>query len=67
VVLIRAQYFITCNDLPSALRYWEPERLKSHIISESHSKYKKAGDTQLSLFSFAPIQKAPALQVHYKS
>ena len=67
VVLKRAQYFITCNELPSALRYWEPERLRTHIISESNSKYKKAGDTQLSLFSFAPIQKTPALPVHDKS
>ena len=67
VVLKRAQYFITCNQLPSPLRYWEPERLRSHIIYESHTKNKKPGDTQLSLFSFAPVKKSPALQVHFKS
>ncbi len=67
VVLKRAQYFITANELPSALRHWEPERLRSHIIYESHTKNRKPGDTQLSLFAFTPPHQTPALQVHYKN
>ena len=50
VVMKRAKYFITCNELPSKAYTWEPERLKTQIVSESISKYKKAGDTQLELF-----------------
>ncbi|MDX9883030.1 MAG: putative DNA modification/repair radical SAM protein [Prolixibacteraceae bacterium] len=50
VVMKRAKYFIACNELPTKAYSWEPERLKTQIVSESISKYKKAGDTQLELF-----------------
>jgi len=50
VVMKRAKYFITCNELPAKAYTWEPERLKTQIVSESISKYRKAGDTQLDLF-----------------
>ncbi len=64
VVLKRAQYFITCNELTTGLSYWEPNRLRDHIISESNSKRKKPGDTQLYLF---PLIKEPpkALPIHH--
>jgi len=67
VVMKRAQYFITCNELPSRRGYWDPEVLRTHIIHESQSKYRKAGDTQLSLFHITPPQTAPQLAVHYKA
>ncbi len=50
VVMKRAKYFITCNELPAKAYTWEPERLKTQIVSESISRHKKAGDTQLELF-----------------
>ena len=53
VVMKRAQYFITCNELAAHSRDWDPFVLRSHIIHESQSKYRKAGDTQLSLFHFS--------------
>ena len=67
VVMKRAQYFITCNELPSRMANWEPERLKSHILAESRIKRRKAGDTQLMLF---PPQDSPASvprQLHFKN
>jgi len=65
-VMKRAQYFITCNELPVRTAYWDPEVLRSHIIHESQGKYRKAGDTQLSLFHFPQPEKVPELPVHYK-
>lgn len=62
VVLKRAKYFITCNELPAKAWSWEPERLKTQIVSERLSKYKKAGDTQLELFPLI----APARQEDIK-
>ena len=50
IVMKRAKYFITCNELPAKSHTWEPERLKAQIITESVSKRKKANDTQLYLF-----------------
>lgn len=67
VVMKRAQYFITCNELPSQLKSWEPERLKSHIIAESQMKKRKAGDTQLMLFPIQPALKQAPKQLHYKN
>ncbi|MGQ8335397.1 putative DNA modification/repair radical SAM protein [Sunxiuqinia sp. A32] len=66
VVLKRAQYFITCNELPSHLKYWEPDRLRRHIISESYSKRKKVGDTQLSLFTYTPAPKKALPEMHFQ-
>lgn len=59
VVVKRAKYFITCNELPTKAWSWEPERLKTQIVSERLSKYKKAGDTQLELF---PLIVAPTIE-----
>lgn len=67
VVLKRAQYFITCNELPVYRGYWDPGQLKNHLITESHTKRKKPGDTQLSLFPLIPALSAPANQLHFKS
>lgn len=50
VVMKRAQYFITCNELPARRLNWEPEQLRRHLIMESGTKRRKPGDTQLSLF-----------------
>jgi putative DNA modification/repair radical SAM protein len=51
IVMKRAKYFITCNELPVSTTDWEPKRLKHRIVSESVSKNSKSLDTQLSLFS----------------
>jgi putative DNA modification/repair radical SAM protein len=67
VVMKRAQYFITCNELSAKSTSWEPDRLKSHILSESVMKRRKVGDTQLMLF---PVQSFPApqlKQLHFKN
>jgi putative DNA modification/repair radical SAM protein len=51
IVMKRAKYFITCNELPASTTDWAPERLRKKIISESVSKNRKINDTQLKLFS----------------
>ena len=51
IVMKRAKYFITCNELPSSTTDWAPERLKHKLIAESVSKNKKRFDTQLSFFT----------------
>jgi len=50
VVMKRAQYFITCNELPARRLDWEPEQLRKHLIAESRINGRKPGDTQLNLF-----------------
>jgi len=56
VVLKRARYFITCNELPPAGLGWEPQRLKHKLLGEMNSKYKKSLDTQLKLFAdYKPV------------
>lgn len=56
IVMKRAKYFITCNELPASATDWEPKRLKHRIVSESVSKNRKSLDTQLSLFTdFKPV------------
>jgi len=64
VVMKRAQYFITCNELPVRRLDWDPEQLRKHLISESRSKRRKPGDTQLSLFDRPLLLSAPVLQLH---
>ncbi len=66
IVLKRAQYFITCNELPSYRDNWDAEQLRTHLISESHTKRKKPGDTQLRLFYFTNTS-TPVKQLHYKN
>lgn len=51
IVMKRAKYFITCNELPASTTDWAPERLKRKLISESVSKNKNRINTQLSLFT----------------
>ncbi|MCG6186468.1 putative DNA modification/repair radical SAM protein [Maribellus maritimus] len=55
IVMKRAQYFITCNELPISNTDWEPARLKRVLVTQSTTKNRKTLDTQLSLFaSFKP-------------
>ncbi len=51
IVMKRAKYFITCNELPASTTDWVPERLRHKLIAESVSKNKKLLDTQLSFFT----------------
>lgn len=51
IVMKRAKYFISCNELPASTTDWAPERLKHKLVSESISKNKKLIDTQMSLFT----------------
>ena len=56
VVMKRAKYFITTNELPVSFSDWEPERLKQKLLSETNSKFKKLLDTQLKLFTdYKPV------------
>ncbi|MDX1284231.1 MAG: putative DNA modification/repair radical SAM protein [Draconibacterium sp.] len=56
IVMKRARYFITCNELPASTTDWEPKRLKHKMLSEMNSKFKKSLDTQLRLFTdFKPV------------
>ena len=50
IVMKRAKYFITCNELPVSTIDWAPERLRHKLITESVSNNKKRIDTQLSFF-----------------
>ncbi len=49
VVLKRAKYFITCNELPAYVKDLSPQTLRRHIITETRSKWRPQ-DMQLSLF-----------------
>lgn len=51
IVMKRARYFISCNELPPAGVGWESKRLKHKLLCEMNSKYKKSLDTQLKLFT----------------
>jgi len=56
VVMKRAKYFITTNELPASTTDWEPQRLKHKLVAESVSKNKKLMDTQISLFTdYKPV------------
>ena len=56
VVMKRAKYFITTNELPASFSDWEPKRLKQKLLSETNSKYQKSLDTQLKLFTdYKPV------------
>ncbi len=56
VVMKRAKYFITTNELPVSFSDWEPKRLKQKLLSETNSKFKKSLDTQLKLFTdYKPV------------
>ncbi|WP_372776619.1 putative DNA modification/repair radical SAM protein [Mangrovibacterium sp.] len=66
VVMKRAQYFVTCNELPARNRYGDPQILRNHIIHESQTKYRKTGDTQLSLFHFTESKLPAELPKNFK-
>lgn len=56
IVMKRAKYFVTTNELPASFADWEPKRLKHILLSEMNSKFKKSMDTQLKLFTeFKPV------------
>ena len=61
VVMKRAKYFITCNELPALTPDWTPEKLKHKLVLESSSKNKNYQDTQLSLFTHYQTALAPPL------
>lgn len=60
VVMKRAQYFITNNELPAAIHDMPADRLRSQIIAGDLLKRKKIPDTQLKLFDFTNTSKALA-------
>ncbi|HKG06023.1 MAG TPA: putative DNA modification/repair radical SAM protein [Pedobacter sp.] len=47
----RAKYFIRCADSPYQLKEFQHTQIKSFILAESESKYLKAGNDQLNLFT----------------
>lgn len=51
IVMKRAKYFITCNELPASTTDWAPEKLRHKLIAESVSKNRKSYDSQLSFFT----------------
>ena len=56
IVMKRAKYFVTCNELPVKTTDWDPKRLKYKLVSEMNSKNKKQIDTQLRLFhDYKPV------------
>jgi predicted DNA-binding helix-hairpin-helix protein len=59
VVMKRAQYFITNNELPAAIHDLPAETLRNQIIAGDVKK-KKVPDTQLKLFDFTNTTKALA-------
>ena len=50
VVMKRAQYFITCNELTSGLRDFEPEKIREKILEKPKRKINVYDSLQLSLF-----------------
>ncbi|MBN1822015.1 MAG: putative DNA modification/repair radical SAM protein [Prolixibacteraceae bacterium] len=50
VVLKRAKYFITCNELPLRIHGFAPDILKNRIIAENRTN-RNIADLQLSLFA----------------
>ena len=59
VVMKRAKYFITCNELPATTSNLTPEKLKHKLVLESVSKNRNYQDTQLSLFAHYKPALAP--------
>jgi putative DNA modification/repair radical SAM protein len=46
----RARHFIQCADTPAQIRDYQSTQIKSFILADSQSKYKKTTDNQLILF-----------------
>ncbi len=56
IVMKRAKYFITCNELAASTTDWEPQRLKRRLVGEMNLKNKNWMDTQLRLFEdYKPV------------
>jgi predicted DNA-binding helix-hairpin-helix protein len=51
IVMKRARYFITNNELPAYIHDLSPNTLKKHIITENMTKKRKSNSTQLNLFN----------------
>jgi putative DNA modification/repair radical SAM protein len=51
VVMKRAKYFITCNELPWFAGNIRPELLRKKILAETESKWRQPANKQLSLFN----------------
>jgi putative DNA modification/repair radical SAM protein len=58
VVMKRAQYFITNNELPPAIYDITPEKLKRQLLLADQMKRTKIEDTQLTLFDFSNTPQA---------
>lgn len=58
VVMKRAQYFITNNELPAAIHDLPVESLRRQIIAADSAKRKSAPDNQLRLFDFTDARQA---------
>jgi putative DNA modification/repair radical SAM protein len=59
VVMKRAKYFIVNNELPASVFDLPSETLRKQILLADKPKILQNTDTQLKLFSFAEIVKAP--------
>jgi len=59
VVMKRAKYFIVSNELPASVFDLPSEILRKQILLSEKTKVKTQADTQLKLFSFGEVIKAP--------
>lgn len=50
VVMKRAQYFLTCGELPTAAASLNPEQIRRQLLMTTTSKHRKGNPNQLSLF-----------------
>jgi len=60
VVLKRAKYFITCNELPPKIHGFAPDVLKKRILAENRKKGREPQNMQLSLFPVKQMILPPA-------
>ena len=60
VVMKRAKYFITCNELPRFIGNMQPELLRKKILAETDSKWRQKPDLQMSLFSNTSLVLPPS-------
>lgn len=50
VVMKRAQYFLTCGELPTTAASLNPEQIRRQLLMTTTSKHRKGNPNQLSLF-----------------
>jgi len=60
VVMKRAKYFITCNELPRFAGSMQPELLRKKILAETSSKWRQKPELQLSLFNAGKLVLPPS-------